>query len=105
MSGYIVPVGFGMILALFFCPVFVALYFGSLIPVVVSLKSVVLVLLAYALGTSIPIIVFAFLIGFGKQMILKYFKKVAIIEKCAKYITGIIFILVGFYYCVVYIYL
>ena len=94
----------GVIFALSFCPVSAALFFGSLIPLAVSHSSSVLIPSVYGIGTSLPVFIFAVLIAFGAQKLGTVFNRITQIEKWARRITGVIFILVGIYFSLMYIF-
>ncbi|HER00669.1 MAG TPA: sulfite exporter TauE/SafE family protein [candidate division Zixibacteria bacterium] len=93
----------GILFALSFCPVSAALFFGSLIPLSVKHSSSYMLPSIYGIGTALPVIIFAFMIGFGTHYLSQVFKQVTTIELWARKITGVIFILVGIYYMLVYI--
>ena len=94
----------GIIFALSFCPVSAALFFGSLIPIALKNSSGVLVPLFYGIGTALPVFVFAVLIGLGARSIGTVFNKITQIEKWTRRITGGIFVLVGIYFILIYIF-
>ncbi len=94
----------GVIFALSFCPVSAALFFGSLIPLAVKNESNILIPSLFGIGTALPVILFAFLVAFGAKSIGKMFDKLTIFEKWARRVTGIIFIIVGTYYTLVYLF-
>ncbi|MFH1728329.1 MAG: aromatic aminobenezylarsenical efflux permease ArsG family transporter [Pseudomonadota bacterium] len=94
----------GILFALSFCPVSAGLFFGGLIPLAIKENSRLLLPLFYGIGTSIPVIVFAVLIAFGSKSISKIFNKISLFEIWARKITGIVFILVGIYYSLIYIF-
>jgi cytochrome c-type biogenesis protein len=94
----------GVIFALSFCPVSAALFFGSLIPLSVTHNSSLLLPSIYGIGTALPVIVFAFLIGFSTRLVSKLFNQISKVEFWARRITGVIFILVGIYYILIYIF-
>jgi cytochrome c-type biogenesis protein len=93
----------GILFALSFCPISAALFFGSLIPLAVKYNSGLILPSLYGLGTGLPVIVFAFLLAIGTQYVGKMFSKMAQFEKWARRVTGLIFILVGLYYMLIYI--
>lgn len=93
----------GLLFALSFCPVSAALFFGSLIPLAVDHNSSVLMPVIYGIGTALPVIVFAFVIAMSTRMVGVMFNKLRIIEKWARRITGVVFIVVGIYYVLAYI--
>ena len=94
----------GMIFALSFCPVSAALFFGSLIPLGLEYQSGVVIPIVYGIGTGLPVSVFAVLIAVGAGFIGKAFTMLTKIELWMRRATGVIFILVGIYYCLVYIF-
>ncbi|MFZ2658527.1 MAG: aromatic aminobenezylarsenical efflux permease ArsG family transporter [Victivallales bacterium] len=94
----------GVVFALSFCPVSAGLFFGALIPLSIRNSSQLLLPLLYGAGTALPVIVFAFLIAFGGEMLGKAFDKLTHIEIWARRIAGVIFILAGIYYCITHIY-
>jgi cytochrome c-type biogenesis protein len=91
----------GVIFALSFCPVSAALFFGSLIPLAVKYQSGVVLPAVYGLGTGLPVLVFAVLIATGAQRVGQAYNKLVPFEKWARRVTGVVFIMVGTYYCLV----
>jgi len=94
----------GIIFALSFCPVSAALFFGSLIPLSIKCKSDFMLPALYGLGTGLPVFLFALLTALGAQSIGKAFNKLTKFELWMRRITGCIFILIGIYYCLRYIF-
>ena len=94
----------GLLFALSFCPVSAALFFGSLIPLAIEHESGVIVPTVYGIGTSLPVVGFAILIALGTRYIGTVFNKISLFEKWARKITAVVFILVGIYYILVYIF-
>ncbi len=94
----------GVLFALSFCPVSAALFFGSLLPLAAKNGSSVLVPSAYGAGTGLPVFIFAVLIAMGAQWVSKAFKQLVRFERWARRITGVIFVLVGAHYCLLYIF-
>jgi cytochrome c-type biogenesis protein len=94
----------GALFAVSFCPGSAALFFGSLIPLAVERNSGVLLPLIYGVGTGLPVLVFAVLIAFGANRVGAAFNKLTAFEKWARVITGVVFIGVGIYFCLTYIY-
>ena len=93
----------GLLFALSFCPVSAALYFGSLIPIALERESSVLIPALYGIGTALPVVGFSILIAFGAKFVGKVFTRLAAIEKWARRVTGAVFVLVGVYYCLIYL--
>ena len=94
----------GVVFALSFCPVSAALFFGSLIPLSVKVESSVALPVIYGVGTALPVLVFAVLIALSAQSVGKAFNKLTQIEWWARRITGVIFLGVGIYYCLKFIF-
>ncbi len=94
----------GVVFALSFCPVSAALYFGSLIPLCASKGSIALLPSVFGIGTALPVVLFAAIIAFGAGSVGKAFDRLTHIERWARRITGGVFILVGIYYCLNYIF-
>ncbi|UDQ97101.1 aromatic aminobenezylarsenical efflux permease ArsG family transporter [Lentisphaerota bacterium WC36G] len=101
----------GVIFTLSFCPVSATIFFGGLIPMI--LKEVqaaenpqfftqYLLPVIYGISSSLPVILFALLIVFVTKKVDKFFDKVVAFEKYFRMISGIIFIMVGLYYCLNY---
>ncbi len=94
----------GILFALSFCPVSAALFFGSLLPLAAKNASPVLLPSAYGAGTGVPVFVFAILIALGAQWVSRVFKKLVQFEKWARRVTGVVFVIVGVRYCLLYIF-
>jgi cytochrome c-type biogenesis protein len=94
----------GLLFALSFCPVSAALFFGSLIPLAVDHESSIAMPTLYGVGTAIPVIAFAIVIAISTRMVGVMFDKLKVIEKWARLITGVVFIAVGIYYTLMYIF-
>jgi threonine/homoserine/homoserine lactone efflux protein len=94
----------GVIFALSFCPISAALFFGSLISLAVKYDSRILLPGVFGVGTALPVFVFAGIIGLGVGSLGAAFHKLQKFEWWARRITGVVFILVGIYYCLEYIF-
>jgi cytochrome c-type biogenesis protein len=88
----------GVIFALSFCPVSAALFFGSLIPLSVSSGSNLMLPALYGLGTGLPVSVFAVAIALGAKSISRALDGLGRVERWARRITGVVFIIAGVYY-------
>jgi len=93
----------GLLFALSFCPVSAALFFGSLIPLAVEQESNLLMPTVYGIGTALPVVVFAVLIAAGARFVGAVFNKLSLFERWARRVTGAAFVVVGLYYCAVYL--
>ena len=94
----------GILFALSFCPVSAALFFGSLIPLAVRQQSRLVLPSLFGLGTGIPVIAFAILLAFSARSVGRLLDRLTQVEKYARPLTGGVFILVGIYYCLIYIF-
>jgi cytochrome c biogenesis protein CcdA len=87
----------GALFALSFCPASAALFFGSLVPLALRFDSPVLYPAVYGVGTSLPVVAFAFVIAFGARFVGKAFNRLTQVELWARRLTGFVFIGVGLY--------
>jgi cytochrome c-type biogenesis protein len=94
----------GILFALAFCPVSAALFFGGLIPIAVKAQSGIALPMIYGIGTGLPVLLFAFVIATGAGYINNLYHRITRIEFYTKKATGIIFIVVGIYYALAYIF-
>jgi len=94
----------GVLFALSFCPISASLFFGSLIGLSTQNHSPVLIPTLFGIGTAVPVIAFTLLIAFAAQYVGKAFDRLKQIERWARMTTGVIFITVGIYYCLIHIY-
>jgi len=94
----------GVVFALSFCPVSAALFFGSLIPLSVQVNSSIAIPSLYGLGTALPVIVFAVLLAVSAKSVGKAFNVLTKIEWWARMATGGIFLAVGLFFSLRYIF-
>jgi len=94
----------GLVLALSFCPPSAAVFFGTLVPMAVDHKAPLVLPVAYGLCTALPVAVFGVLIALGTTSLGSVLHKVQTFERWARAVTGLVFILVGIYYSLVYIF-
>jgi cytochrome c biogenesis protein CcdA len=97
-----VPIGF--LFALSFCPVSAGLFFGGLLPLALKHESSVMLPVVYGVGTSLPVVIFAFLMAVGSACVGKAFNRLAQIEVWIRRLAGTAFILAGLYYCLTHVY-
>ncbi len=88
----------GIVFALAFCPVSAALFFLTLIPLCVKVNSSVMLPSVYGAGTALPVLAFAVLIALSAQSVGQAFNAMSKIEWWARRITGVLFLAVGIYY-------
>ena len=88
----------GILFALTFCPISAALFFGCLIPLALNNKGGIMLPFLYGIGTGLPVMIFAVAMALGVSSVSHWFRKMTLIERYTKKITGIIFVLVGIYF-------
>ena len=88
----------GVLLALAFCPVSAALFWGSLIPLAVEAKSSFGYPVLFGIGTSIPVLIFAVLLATGSRFLDPLLMRLTTAEKILNRTTAAVFIIVGFIY-------
>lgn len=103
-KGFLGSLFLGVLFALAFCPVSAALFFGGLIPTAIKAKSSIALPLIYGIGTGLPVLIFAVLVSAGAEHINRVYQRVTHLEIYTKRVTGIIFISVGIYYVLSYIF-
>ncbi len=94
----------GILLALSFCPVSAAFFFGGLLPLAIKARSVIIVPAAYAAGFSLPVLLFAALIAIGTGALPKALRGATQVERWARGITGTVFLAIGVHYSLKYIF-
>ncbi|MFD1293164.1 aromatic aminobenezylarsenical efflux permease ArsG family transporter [Lutibacter holmesii] len=92
----------GAIFALAFCPYSGALYFGMLIPMTISSVEGLYLPIVFAIGTGLPVLLFTYLLAFATGSIGLFYNKIKTIEKWMRTIAGVVFILVGIYYVLIF---
>lgn len=103
-GGIIGAIVLGFLFALSFCPVSAALFFGSVIPLSLKFQSRVLLPFCYGFGTAAPVIGFAFIIAYSSQFAGHFFNRLSMVERFLRRSTGIIFIAIGCYFCLKYLF-
>ncbi len=92
----------GVVFALSFCPVSAAIFFGSLIPLMLNTQSIVAAPLLYGIGTAAPVATFGLILAFSAGSIGKAFENVKTLERWARRITGILFLGIGIWFTLAY---
>jgi len=88
----------GIVFALAFCPYSGALFFGMLIPMTISSANGLYLPIVFAFGTGLPVILFTYLLAFAAGKIGLFYNRITKIEKLMRTLTGIVFLITGFYY-------
>ena len=95
----------GALFALSFCPVSAALFFGSLVPLSLKHGSKVVLPVAYGLGTALPVVLLALVATGGTKALSSALKKVGTFEVWARRATGVVFVAIGIYLSVRFVFL
>lgn len=94
----------GALFAFAMCPVSAAIFFGSLIPIVIKARSAVIIPMTFGIGTGLPVAFFAFAATLGIKRVTRLYKDTAAFEKWAQIITGSVFIIAGIFYVLRYVF-
>jgi cytochrome c biogenesis protein CcdA len=97
-KGFLGAFMLGLLFALAFCPYSGALYFGSLIPMTLAPSGGLHLPLIFALGTGLPVLLFAGVMAYSMNQLSRVFKAVQQVEKVMRYLAGGVFVLTGLYY-------
>ncbi len=88
----------GLLFALAFCPYSGALYFGSLIPMTLAPTGGLHLPLIFALGTGLPVLLFAGVMAYSANQLSRVFNMVTRVEKVMRVLAGLAFLITGLYY-------
>lgn len=97
-KGYSGAILLGVIFALAFCPYSGVLFFGMLIPLVLSSTESLMLSPLFALGTGLPVIIFSIVLAFSVEKVGKMYNAIGKIEKVMRYSVATIFFITGIYY-------
>ena len=95
----------GALFALSFCPVSAALFFGSLVPLALLHGSHVVLPVVYGLGTALPVALLAIVAASGTKALSSVLRRVGTFDAWARRATGIVFLAVGVYLSVRFVFL
>ncbi len=101
-SGFWSVLLLGIVFALAFCPYSGVLYFGMLIPMTISSTSGLYLPIIFAIGTGLPVIIFAWIIAFAIGGVGNVYNKMKVFEKWFRRVVALLFIAVGIYYLLVF---
>lgn len=90
----------GVLFALAFCPSSGVFYFGMLIPMSATTAMGYLLPILFAVATALPVLVIAWVLAFSAGQIGKIYGQMQTVQKWLNITVGIIFILIGIYYCI-----
>lgn len=101
-KGFLGALILGVLFALAFCPYSGALYFGMLIPMTISSPSGLFLPIVFAIGTGLPVLIFAYLLAYSASKVGKAYSIIQSIEKVMRIVAGLAFIGTGIYYATFY---
>jgi cytochrome c-type biogenesis protein len=58
----------------------------------------------YGMGTALPVVVFSVVLAFAANRLSRAFNALTVIERWMRRITAAVFIVVGVYYCLIYMF-
>jgi cytochrome c-type biogenesis protein len=90
----------GMIFAMAFCPYSGVLFFVMLIPITIASVSGLYLPMVFAVGTGLPVIIFAWLLAYAVGNVANLYNKIKTFELWFRRIMSFVFIAVGIYYIV-----
>lgn len=91
----------GVVFALAFCPYSGVLFFMMLIPISIASVSGLYLPFIFAIGTGLPVILFAWLLAFAVGNVSAVYNRIKSVEVWFRRIVAVLFIGVGIYYVVV----
>lgn len=103
-GGALGSAGMGFLLALAFCPVSAAIFFGALIPLALKSGSSGWLPFIYGLATGLPVLVFAAAAASGAAAVARSYEKAAALERWTRTATGVVLVSLGVYFTLKYIF-
>lgn len=92
----------GIVFALAFCPYSGVLYFVMLIPITVASASGLYLPVLFAIATSLPVIIFAWLLAYAVGNVGKLYNQIKVFELWFRRIVSFVFIGIGVYYVIIF---
>jgi len=88
----------GILFALAFCPYSGVLFFGMLIPLMISKSSIMVLPFIYAMATGIPVIIIAWLLAYAISGVGIFYNRLKNFELWFRKAVAALFIITGIYY-------
>lgn len=89
----------GILFALAFCPTSGVFYFGMLIPMSAIVTAGYFLPVVFAVATALPVLIVAWILAFSVQQMGTVYGKMQVLQKWLNLIVGVLFLLIGIYYC------
>jgi cytochrome c biogenesis protein CcdA len=93
----------GVVFALAFCPYTAILFFGILVPLALESTAGITLPASFAVGTGLPVLVFAVLLSFGVAKMAQWLDVVTAAEKVIRKVVALTFIGAGIYFVVLWV--
>jgi cytochrome c biogenesis protein CcdA len=93
----------GVVFALAFCPYTAILFFGILVPLSLESTGGFTLPAVFALGTGLPVLLFAILLSAGVTRVAVWLDKVTAAERVVRKLVALLFIGVGVYFVVLWV--
>ena len=90
----------GVLFAMAFCPSSGIFYFGMLMPMSATATGGYFLPIIYAIATSLPVIIIAWVLAFGANQIGAVYGKIQMVQRWLNLIVGVLFVAIGIYYCI-----
>ena len=97
-KGYLGSFLLGILFSIGFCPYSGIMFFAVLIPLILKSSEGIILAPFFAIGTSLPVLLFSFLLAFSAKKVGLVFNKIQKAEKIIRKIIAAIFIIAGLYY-------
>jgi cytochrome c biogenesis protein CcdA len=103
-NGVLGAFGLGVVFALAFCPYTAVMFFGLLMPLALKSSAIGMSYVAlFGIGTGLPVLIFAMLLGLSSSFARAYIKKIVGIEPYIRKALGVGFLAYGSYLFVTYL--
>lgn len=97
-KGYLGSFLLGILFSIGFCPYSGIMFFAVLIPLILKSKEGIILSPFFALGISLPVLFFSFLLAFSAKKVGLFFGKIQKAEKIIRRVVATVFIIAGLYY-------
>jgi sulfite exporter TauE/SafE len=94
----------GAAFALSFCPIPAWFFFVGLIPLATAYHWPLLMPALFGIGSALPVLAASVVLAGLTGRIGEFYNRLAGVEKYARLATGVVFILLGVYYCLIYLF-
>lgn len=91
----------GVLFAMAFCPSSGVFYFGMLIPMSVTATAGWMLPILFAVATSLPVLVVAWILAFSVEKVGEFYGKMQTVQKWLNIIVGVLFVVIGIYYYII----